>query len=699
MENIEKIARNPEKIRNIAIIAHIDHGKTTMTDSLLSGAKIISEKRAGQQRYMDFDPEQRKRGITINASTISFVYKDYLINLIDTPGHADFGGDVTKAMRAIDGVIVVVDSVEGIMPQTETVLRQAIKENVKPILFINKVDRLICELMLDYKDIRNKIKILVDNLNSLILKFTENPYIEKFSFQKGNIIIGSALNKWGLNKYSLTDKDISFQKVCEIYKNKKDKTLSGIIDLNSAILQVVTKYLPNPIIAQENKIDKILRFQDPIKDIIKRCDINSEMRGIVTDILFDKNLGEVVFARLFSGKIKKSDYIFSKPNTQPQKILRVGILMARQKKELSQVVAGNICILQGLSNVNIGDTISDNPEFTPFELIKHTSEPVITVSIAPKTIKDLSKLTEVIDKLTRQDNTLISSFNQETGEHLLSGLGNLHLQIIVNKISRDSNIPLKVSEPRVIFRESIENNSQIIQDITSNRHNKFKISIFKLSKDFIEFLNSNSQDYIKKNPNLKKILLEFGIPQDLSKKLIDIRNCNLIFNTTRGVQYLDQTMPNILLGFYKAIKSGPILNKQVIGLGVKLEDCDLHIDHMHRGPSQIAPTISKLIHKCMLDSKSIVLQPLNLVNITIPIQYMNSIIRQIQKRRGKIIQNNYEDEYISIKSKIPVLSLKGFSDTLMSLTTGKVNWNTEYLGFEKLPETILEQIKQVSRKE
>jgi len=203
IDRVKELMNEPVHIRNIGIVAHIDHGKTTLSDNLLAGAGIISEELAGKQLFMDSDEEEQSRGITIDASNVSMIHEydrqEYLINMIDTPGHVDFGGDVTRAMRAVDGAVVLVDAVEGTMPQTETVLRQALKEGVRPVLFINKVDRLINELKVDEMEMQIRLGKVIDKVNKLIKGMKEDAYNKgwKLDAAQGTVAFGSALYNWG----------------------------------------------------------------------------------------------------------------------------------------------------------------------------------------------------------------------------------------------------------------------------------------------------------------------------------------------------------------------------------------------------------------------------------------------------------------------------------------------------------------------
>ncbi|MCK4436046.1 GTP-binding protein, partial [Candidatus Bathyarchaeota archaeon] len=260
---ILKLMSKKENIRDIGIIAHIDHGKTTMTDSLLTEAGLLSPKIAGEARALDYLEEEQKRGITIKTANISLLHEEkgtpYLINLIDTPGHVDFTGKVTRALRAIDGVVVVVDAVEEVMVQTETVTRQALNERAKPVLFINKVDRLIKELRLGPQEIQEKLARIIRDFNNLIALYGEQDQKKRWKVEAGNgtVAFGSALHRWGFTVDIAKEKDVRFNEIIEAYKNEKVEELAERLPLHKAILTMAVNHLPNPIDAQKYRIPKV----------------------------------------------------------------------------------------------------------------------------------------------------------------------------------------------------------------------------------------------------------------------------------------------------------------------------------------------------------------------------------------------------------------------------------------------------------
>ena len=262
-EVVKELMLKPDQIRNIGIVAHIDHGKTTLSDNLLAGAGMISKDLAGKIQFMDFDPQEQERGITIFAANASMVHevegRDYLVNLIDTPGHVDFGGDVTRAMRAVDGVIVVVDAVEAVMPQTETVIRQALKERAKPVLFINKSDRLIKELKLTPEIMQERFKTIITKINTLIAKYAEDQYKEKWlvSVNDGSVAFGSAAQNWAVSIGMMKKTGISFKEVIDHMEKAESKILAEKSPLHATVLDMVVRHLPNPLEAQKYRVPKI----------------------------------------------------------------------------------------------------------------------------------------------------------------------------------------------------------------------------------------------------------------------------------------------------------------------------------------------------------------------------------------------------------------------------------------------------------
>ncbi|CAG0952965.1 partial Elongation factor G, partial [Methanosarcinales archaeon] len=419
VEHVTELMDKPEFIRNIGTVAHIDHGKTTFSDNLLAGAGMISSELAGEQLFMDFDEEEQRRGITIDSATVSMVHQyegqDYLINLIDTPGHVDFGGDVTRAMRAVDGAVVLVDAVEGPMPQTETVLRQALRENVTPILFINKVDRLINEIKLTPADMQMRLGLVIDKVNKIVKGLKPNDYDRlKLDPTVGKVAFGSALNNWAISIPYMKKTGIGFKEIIELCQAEKQNELAIKCPLHVVMNDMIIKFLPSPVKAQQERI-KVIWHGDKESDIGKSM-INVDRGGkialMITDITTDPHAGEVASGRLFSGTLERGKEVFISGMPNANRIQSVGLFMGPERIECEKIPAGNIVAVTGLTDAIVGSTASSDKSMTPFESIRHVSEPVMTVAVEAKHMKDLPKLVEVLRQVAKEDPTLKVMINQ-----------------------------------------------------------------------------------------------------------------------------------------------------------------------------------------------------------------------------------------------------------------------------------------------
>ena len=385
-ERVMTLMDKPEMIRNIGIVAHIDHGKTTLSDNLLGGAGMISMDLAGRQLFMDFDPLEQARGITIDAANVSMVHevegKEYLINMIDTPGHVDFGGDVTRAMRAVDGAVVVVDAVEGAMPQTETVLRQALREGVRPVLFVNKVDRMINELKVEPKDMAARLGKVIDNVNKLISGMDEEKYKAgwKLDAARGNIAFGSALYNWAISVPQMKKTGIGFEQVIEYCRAGKMKELAEKVPLYRAVNDMVVKFLPSPIEAQKERVKVIWHgdWSSPVGKAMATCDPKGPVAFMINKVKVDPHAGEVATGRLFSGTLHRGMELYVSGVASTNRIQQTGIMMGAERVEVEEIPAGNIAAVTGLRDAIVGSTVSTEDGMTPFEQIKHVSEPVMT---------------------------------------------------------------------------------------------------------------------------------------------------------------------------------------------------------------------------------------------------------------------------------------------------------------------------------
>ncbi|AFV23223.1 elongation factor EF-2 [Methanolobus psychrophilus R15] len=700
VERVTALMNEPEKIRNIGIVAHIDHGKTTLSDNLLAGAGMISKELAGRQLFMDSDEEEQQRGITIDASNVSMVHQydgvDYLINLIDTPGHVDFGGDVTRAMRAVDGAVVVIDAVEGTMPQTETVLRQALREHVKPVLFINKVDRLINELKVDSQEMQIRLGKLIDHVNKLIKGMNEERYKAgwKVDAAQGTVAFGSALYNWAISVPMMKKTGVSFNDVYNYCREGDMKTLADKCPLHEAVNDMVIRFLPNPLQAQEGRTNVIWHGdrQSPIAKSMATADAKGDLAFMVTDISMDPHAGEVATGRLFSGSLTRGLEVYVTGAAKTNRIQQVGIFMGPERLEVEIIPAGNIAAVTGLRDAFVGSTVTTLDGMTPFESIKHASEPVVTVAVEAKHMKDLPKLVDVLRQVAKEDPTLSITLDEETGEHLMAGMGELHLEVIAHRIERDKKVEITTTPPIVVYRETIRGKAGPVEGKSPNRHNRFYVHIEPLEEGVRGLIRSGEISMRMPEVERREKLMAAGMEKDEAKSIVDIFESNIYLDMTKGIQHLSETMELILEGFHEVMKAGPLSREPCMGIKVKLVDAKLHEDAVHRGPAQIIPASRQSIQAAMLMADDTLLEPYQKVFIHVPQDQMGGATKEIQGRRGIIYNMTSEGDMTVIESKAPVSELFGFAGDIRSATEGRAMWSTEFAGFETLPTNLTVEI-------
>jgi elongation factor 2 len=706
INKIKELMYTPKYIRNIGIVAHIDHGKTTLSDNLLAGAGMISRELAGDQRFLDFDDQEQARGITIDAANISMVHKykeeDYLINLIDTPGHVDFGGDVTRAMRAVDGAVVVVCAVEGIMPQTETVLRQALKENVRPVLFINKVDRLINELKLEGDELQNRFLKIIASANKLVKNMAPEEFKKDWlsRVEDGSVAFGSAYHNWAINVPMMQKTGITFDDIYDACKNDKQKELAEKVPIHDVLLGMVVDHLPSPDVSQKYRVPSI--WSGDIESVegqgMINTDPDSPLAVMITNVSIDKHAGEIATGRVYGGTIEKGSEIYFVGSHGKARIQQVGVYMGPERINTDKVPAGNIVAITGAKNAMAGETATNlGTKIDAFEGIEHISEPVVTVAVEAKSTKDLPKLIEVLRQIGKEDPTIRVEINEETGEHLISGMGELHLEIITYRID-EKGVEIETSEPIVVYRETIAGKAGPVEGKSPNKHNRYYIDIEPLSDELFNAIQDGKikEGRVKKKENTSTFT-EYGLPKDEAKKVWDVYKRSLFINMTRGIQYLDEIKELLLEGFESALDDGPIAREKVMGLKITLKDAKIHEDAVHRGPAQVLPAIRKAVYGAIMLANPTLLEPIQKVFINVPQDYMGAATREIQNRRGQIVDMSQEGDMATLESTVPVAEMFGFAGDIRSATEGRCLWSTESAGFVRLPpelqKTIIKEIR------
>ncbi len=707
VSEIEKIMANIEQVRNIGVVAHIDHGKTTTSDTLLAGAGIISERVAGEAMLLDYLNVEKERGVTVKAANVSLYHevngKPYVINLIDTPGHVDFSGMVTRSLRVLDGGIIVVDAAEGVMTQTETVLRQALGERVKPILFINKVDRLIKELKYGPQQIQERFVEIIRDINNLIDMYAEPQFKNKWKINpaEGNVAFGSAKDKWALTVPDATKKGITFQQIIDAYSSESKERiveLSKKAPIWDALLNMVVKFIPNPKEAQKYRIPKIWKgsLDSELGKAMMEADPNGPLVFYANAIKVEK-AGIVATGRVFSGILEPGKEVYIVSGDHKGRILQVSLYMGPFRELTSRIPAGNIAAIMGIEGMRSGETIVDiayKSQAAPFEQMHYISEPVVTSAIEPLKLQDLPKMIDALKKLTLEDPNLVIKINEETGEYLISGMGQLHLEIAMWMLKELYGVEVKASPPIVVYRESVKQASKTFEGKSPNKHNRFYISVEPLNEETISLVQkglvSEDQDARERGRILRD---KAGWDYDEARRIWSIdENINMFVDMTSGVQYLKEVKDTILGGFRIAVKEGPLAAEPVRGLKVVLHDAEIHEDPVHRGPGQIYPAVRNAIWASMLISKPTLLEPIQKLDIKVPIDYLSQVTAIISKKRGKILDVRQAEVQALVTAELPVAESFDISQELRGATAGKAFWGTEFSRWAPVPDSLLDDL-------
>ncbi|MBI2043246.1 elongation factor EF-2 [Candidatus Pacearchaeota archaeon] len=701
LDKIKRFVSHQKNIRNVATSAHIHHGKTAFTDNLLAAAGMMAAKAAG-----DLDEgmatwqhsDEQERLMTVDAANVSMAHEyqgeEYLINLIDTPGHVDFGGNVTRAMRAIDGTFVLICAVEGIMPQTETVLRQALRERVKPVLFINKVDRLIKEVKLTSEDMQKRFAKLINDFNLLIEQIAEPEFKNKWkvNVSDGSVAFGSARDNWALSVPFMQKKGISFKdiyKMQEMEEEERKKWVWEKAPLHEVILDMAVKHLPNPLEAQKYRIPKIWHGDlesDFGKDLLN-CNSKGEVAFVITKIVIDPRSGkEIAAGRLYSGTIINGMDVYANNAKKNSRIQQVFVYNGIKPEQLESVPAGNVLAISGL-NVDVGETITVNPQ-TPFEEIKHLFQPVITKSIEIVKTQDLPKLIEILRKVAKEDPSIKVEINEETGESLISGMGELHLEIIEGRIKTEKGLEIKTGQPIVVYREAVTKESKESEGRSPNKHNSFFLKVEPMEDEIHSAIDRGEipEGRLKKrNEEVVKKLTESGWSGEMIREVRDIYKGNMFLDETRGEVHLGEVIEMVLDAFEMVMDQGPLAREPCTKMKVSLVDIKLHEDAIHRGPAQVYPAVREAIKEAMKSSGACILEPMQIHLIEVPESFMGTITKLVGSKRGQLLDMTHELGVAHIKVKLPVAEMIGWSSDLRSATEGRGVSSLMDQLFEKIP--------------
>ena len=702
-QDIIRIIGNKDQIRNFGVIAHVDHGKTTMSDSLLAASGIISPSVAGQALALDSMKLEQNRQMTIRGANVTLFYeqegKEYLINMIDTPGHIDFTGRVTRALRAIDGVVVVSDSVEGIMTQTETVTRQALEERVRPVLYINKIDRLVKELRLDPPAMQKWLSNIIAEFNKLIDIYAEPEIKEKWkvSIQGNTVAFGSAKDRWGFNYNTVQKKGISFKDVYDAYTSDNPNLIKELAEkapLHDAVLGMVVQHHPPPHVAQRYRIPKIWPgdLDSDTGKALLACDEKGPIIMMVTTINVDQQAGRVATGRLFSGTVKDGDELYLLDAKRTGKVQSVNIYMGNTRELVNIIPAGNIPALLGLDYAVAGETLSSVKTIPAFESIKYVSEPVVTIAVEPKHPKDLPKLVEALRRITVEDPNLIIKINEESGETLMAGMGVLHLEIATSLL-QEAGLDITTTQPLINYRETIRASAGPIMSKSPNRHNKIFMRVEPLGEDIIEMIKTGhiKEDMDKKE--MAKILRAKGWEADQAKKVAAVDPLgNLLVDETKGVQFIQESMDSIRSGFDDVVHEGPLARETVRGIKFVLHHFVPHEDPAHRGLAQLMPATRRAMLGCMLIADPILLEPVLGIEIKCPQEQIGTVAGILSGKRGKLLNVDQKGVISIIQGEVPASETFDLSEIMRGGTAGKALWNTYFKTWQPVPQSLIKSI-------
>src|SRR6476469_9396523 len=703
-QDILRIIGNKEQIRNFGVIAHVDHGKTTMSDSLLAASGIISPTVAGQALALDSMKLEQNRQMTIRGANVTLFYeneegKEYVINMIDTPGHIDFTGRVTRALRAIDGVVVVSDSVEGIMTQTETVTRQALEERVKPVLYINKIDRLVKELRLDASAMQKWLSNIIGEFNKLIDIYAEPDLKEKWkvSIQGNSVAFGSAKDRWGFNFKMAQKKGIGFKDVYDAYTSEDLTSVRSLAErapLHDAVLGMVVQHHPPPHVAQRYRIPKIWpgELESDIGKSLLACDDKGPSVMMVTTINVDPQAGRVATGRLFSGTIKDGDEVHLIDGKRLGKVQSVNIYMGNTREVVSMLPAGNIPALLGLDYAVAGETISTVKNIPAFESIKYVSEPVVTIAVEPKHQKDLPKLVEALQRITVEDPNLIIKINEESGETLMAGMGVLHLEIATSLV-QEAGLDITTTQPLINYRETVKSKTGIIMSKSPNKHNKIFMRAEPLSEEVIEMIKTGKLHEDMDKKELSRLLREKGWSTDEARSVVTVdRSGNMLSDETKGVQFIQESMDSIKSGFDDVIHSGPIAQESVRGLRFVLHHFVPHEDPAHRGLAQLLPATRRAMLGSMLIANPVLLEPILGIEVKCPQEQIGTVAGILSSKRGKLLNVDQKGVIAIILGEVPASETFDLSEQMRGGTAGKAMWSTYFKTWQPVPQSVFKNI-------
>jgi len=781
IEQIREIMDDSDHIRNMSVIAHVDHGKSTLTDSLIAKAGIISGENAGAARFTDNRPDEQERGITIKSTGVSLYFETdvvspgtpvpYLINLIDSPGHVDFSSEVTAALRVTDGALVVVDYVEGVCVQTETVLRQALSEKIKPVLMVNKIDRGILELQVDGETMYQNFQRVIENANVIIstYEFEDMGESNQVDPTLGTVAFGSALFGWAftLTRFASTysekfklDRERLMKKfwgenffnpaakqfqtenqddegkpltrcfvqfimrpIIQLCRNIMNDNLDAVwkmletlnislrndekekrakdlfkcvfqkwINAAEALLEMIIMKLPSPKKAQAYRAAMLYEgpIDDPCGQSIKNCDKNGPLMIFISKMVPTNDKGRFyAFGRVFAGTVSTGQKVrIMGPNYKPgskndlhvKNIQRTVLMMGGKVEAIPDVPCGNTVGLVGVDQYLMKQgTISDHDDAHCIKVMKYSVSPVVRVAVEVKNAADLPKLVEGLRKLSKSD-PLVVCTTEESGEHIIAGCGELHIEICLKDLEEEyAKCPIKKGDPVVSYKETVtELSNQICLSKSPNKHNRIFCQACPLTDELSVAIEADEVS-AKQDPKERgRVLVEkYEWDPNDSKKIWcfgpETTGANMLVDTTKQVQYLNEIKDSMEAAFQWATKEGAMTDEAMRGIRFNIMDVALHADAIHRGGGQIVPTARRVFYASQLTAQPRFVEPIFLVEIQCPDDAVGGIYQCLSQRRGIVTGEEpiSGTPLVNMKAFLPVAESFGFTQALRAATSGR----------------------------
>ncbi|MEW6419481.1 MAG: elongation factor G [Nitrospirota bacterium] len=679
-----------EKTRNIGIMAHIDAGKTTTTERILYYTGVtykIGEVDEGTA-VMDWMVQEQERGITITSAATTCFWKDYRINIIDTPGHVDFTVEVERSLRVLDGAVALFDSVAGVEPQSETVWRQANKYGVPRIAFMNKMDRVGADFFMSVNSMMERLdanpvpiqipigaedefrgpidlvrmKAVYFDDETLVAKYTEGdipdqlmPYSHEY---REKMLEALADIDENIMEKFLGREDISVDEIkAAIRKGTLEMRLTPVL-CGSAfknkgvqlLLDAIVDYLPSPLdippvtgIAPDNG-SKIIRYAND----------SEPFSALAFKVMTDPFVGQLTFIRVYSGVLNAGSYIYNSTKDINERVGRLLKMHANKREEIKEVSAGDIAAVVGLKNTLTGDTLCEEKNPIILESIEFP-EPVMSVAIEPKTKADQEKLSQSLSKLAQEDPSFKVFFNEETGQTIISGMGELHLEIIVDRLLREFKVSANVGKPQVAYKETIK-------------------TVSKAEGRFIRQSGGRGQYghvYIKIEP------LETDKGFEFADEIV------------RGV-IPKEYVPAVEKGIREAMERGILAGYPVVDVKATLYDGSYHEVDSSEMAFKIAGSMA--FREAAKKAKPVLLEPIMSIEVVIPEEYMGEVIGDISSRRGKIQNIERRGNVQVIKAQAPLSEMFGYATGLRSKTQGRATYTMQFSHYDEVPKVVSDRI-------